>query len=274
MPDDIQDIIDYYNEDPEKEHHRLDEHQLEFDLTWRLLEQYLPGEGAILEIGAATGRYTLPLAELGYTITAVDVSSVQLDYARKKITDAGLGESVEFLVADARDLSVLNKDDFDAVLLMGPLYHLVEEADRRNALQQAYDRLRAGGVIFSSFVSRYGILGDLLKNIPDWIKLQKEVRSLMTKGRESDEYPRGAFRGYFVELSEIGPLHQAVGFETLALVGVEPAISADDESYNNLDEELRKLWLDLLYEISANDSTIGASRHLLYVGKKGIANSL
>ena len=269
MVDDIEDIIDFYNQNLETEHHRLDEHRLEFDLTWRFLEQYLPGKGSILEIGSATGRYTLPLAERGYAITAVDVSSVQLQYGSRRIKNAGLSSSVNFLVADARDLSVVTKNDFDAVLLMGPLYHLIEEADRKKALQQAYDRLQEGGVIFSSFISRYGIFGDLLKNMPDWIKLQNEVRSVLTRGRDSDAYPRGGFRGYFIEVSEIEPLHLAVGFEKLQLVGVEPAISADDESYNSLDEDQRQLWLDLLYEISSNESIIGASRHLLYIGKKG-----
>ncbi len=269
MPDDIRDIAEHYNQDPEREHNRLDNHRLEFDLTWRFLEQHLPGEGSILEIGAATGRYTLPLAERGYGITAVDLSPVQLEVASQRIAEAGLEGAVEFLVADVRDLSAITKHDFDAVLLMGPLYHLVEEADRKRALQQAYDRLKDGGIIFSSFISRFGIFGDLLKNIPDWIKIQKEVRSVLTRGRDSDEYPRdGRFRGYFADISEIEPLHQAVGFKMLKLVGVEPAISADDESYNKLDEELRELWLDLLQEVSANESTIGASRHLLYIGKK------
>jgi hypothetical protein len=78
----------------------------------------------------------------------------------------------------------------------------------------------------------------------------------------------GGFRGYFAKVSEISPLHEALGFETLALVGVEPAISADDESYNKLQGEQRQRWLDLLYEISAEESISGASRHLLYIGRK------
>ena len=63
-------------------------------------------------------------------------------------------------------------------------------------------------------------------------------------------------------------MHEAIGFEILTLVGVEPAISADDESYNKLQGKQRQLWLDLLYDISGETSIIGASRHLLYVGKK------
>jgi SAM-dependent methyltransferase len=157
---------------------------------------------------------------------------------------------------------------FDAVLLMGPLYHLVVEADRQAALQEAFDRLRVGGILFSAFISRFGILGDLLKNLPDWIEEQAEVRSVLESGKDPDDYLRGGFRGYFAQVSEIAPLHETLGFETLAIVGVEPAISADDESYNNLEGKQRQLWLDLLYEVSMERSILGASRHLLYIGRK------
>jgi hypothetical protein len=91
----------------------------------------------------------------------------------------------------------------------------------------------------------------------------------LEQGRRPENAPRdGGFRGYFAKVPEIAPLHEALGFETLALVGVEPAISADDESYNQLEGSRRRLWLDLLYEISAEESMLGASRHLLYIGRK------
>lgn len=152
---------------------------------------------------------------------------------------------------------------------MGPLYHLVVEADRKGALKEAFDRLRGGGILFSSFISRFGIMGDLIKDFPDWIEDQTEVRSLLERGKRPDDYPRGGFRGYFARISEIAPLHEAIGFETLTLAGVEPAISADDESYNKLQGRQRQLWLDLLYELSTEQSILGASRHILYTGKKG-----
>jgi hypothetical protein len=151
---------------------------------------------------------------------------------------------------------------------MGPLYHLVEEADRKTALKEAADRLREGGVLFSAFISRFGIMGDLMKNLTDWIENQAEVRSLVEHGHRPGDAPRGGFRGYFAKVAEIAPLHEALGFETLALAGVEPGISADDESYNRLEGEQRRLWLDLLYEISQDSSILGASRHLLYIGRK------
>jgi S-adenosylmethionine-dependent methyltransferase len=268
MMDDVRDIVAYYNNNAEREQNRLERHQLEHDLTWRYLDQYLPSQGCILELGAATGGYTLELAKRGYNLTAVDISETLIDVCRMKIVTEGLEKQAHFVVADARDLGKVAKWGFDAVLVMGPLYHLVSETDRKTALREAYGRLREGGIIFSSFISRLGIMGDLLRDVPGWIDEQEEVWSIVEKGKDPDDYPRGGFRGYFARVSEIAPLHEAIGFETLAVAGVEPAISADDESYNKLQGKQRQLWLDLLYRISMEDSIIGASRHILYVGRK------
>ena len=270
MIDDVGDIAAYYNNSAEEEHGRLERRQLEHDLTWRYLDHYLPSQGSILEVGAATGKYTLPLAKKGYALTAVDMSTALLEENRKNLAAEGLEKQVRLVLADARDLGDVAEKGFDVVLLMGPLYHLVEESDRIRALKEVFDRLRKGGILFSSFISRFGIMGDLVKNFPDWIEDQAKVQSLLEKGRRPDGYPPGGFRGYFALASEIPPLHEAIGFETLVLAGVEPGISADDESYNKLEGKQRWLWLDLFFEMSTERSIIGASRHLLYIGRKGL----
>jgi SAM-dependent methyltransferase len=239
-----------------------------YDLTWRYLKKYLPPSGTILEIGAATGRYTLPLCRLGYHITAVDLSAALIAENERQLAAEQFPSKPRFVVADARDLSDVTDTQFDAVLLMGPLYHLILENDRKLALQQAIDRLRPGGLLFSVFLSRMGVLGDFLRRMPEWIERREEIRSFIENGRRPDAAPRGGFRGYFSLGSEIAPLHESLGMETIVLAGIEPAISADDESYNKLGSPQRELWLDLLLEISADPSTVGASRHLLYIGKK------
>ena len=88
MQDDVGDIAALYDSDPEKEQRRLAEHQLEYDLTWRYLERYLPAEGAVLEIGAAAGRYTLQLARRGYRVTAVDLSAALIERCRENLAAA------------------------------------------------------------------------------------------------------------------------------------------------------------------------------------------
>ena len=268
MSDDINDIRAFYDNNPEREHQRLDQHQLEYDLTWRYFEQYLPPTGSILEVGAATGRYTVELARRGYAVTAVDLSPALIDANRQNLTEARLEQQVRLVVADARDLSAVTETNFDAVLLMGPLYHLIVEVDRKTALQQAYDRLRPGGLIFTAFISRFGTMADLMRNNPGWIDDQAHVQSVLHQGKRPDAMPRGGFRGYLAHVPEIIPLHESIGFETITLAGVEPLIAAYDESYNQLEGDQRERWLDLLDAISTEPSILGASRHLIYVGRK------
>ena len=268
MRDNISDVAAFYDSGVEYEDSRLEGHQLEYDLTWRYLTRYLPPTGSILEIGAATGRYTLALCRRGYSVTAVDLSAALLEQCKRRLADEELDGQARFIVADARDLHAVPTTAFDAVLLMGPLYHLIFEEDRRQAIHQAADRLRSGGLLFSTHLSRLGCIGDFMRRMPEWIERGEEVRSLISHGRRPDDQPRGGFRGYFARVPEIRPLHEALGIQAIVLAGVEPAISADDESYNKLQALQRDRWLDLLEEVSSDESTIGASRHLLYVGRK------
>ena len=273
MIDDVSDIQQHYGAATDQEHDRLIRHQLEFDMSMALFKQYLPRDARILEIGAATGRYTVELLRQGHQLTVVDLTPAMVETCEANVRAAGFmvdidSRSVGFHVADARDLGMLNGQTFDAVLLMGPLYHLVLESDRKLALQQAYNQLVPGGLIFTAMLSRFGILGDLMAKVPDWIEKRDEVRTIMDRGHDPEDWPSSGFRGYFSNVDEIIPLHERHGFQTIELAAVEPAISADDASYNRLEGEQRRLWLDLLFEVRNNPTTIGASRHLLYVGRR------
>jgi S-adenosylmethionine-dependent methyltransferase len=266
--DDIDDIRDYYDAGWDSEDNRLERHQLERDITWRYLETYLPLQGYILEVGSATGQYTLELARRGYTIMAVDLAPALVASAKERATEEGLDDRIEFRVGDARFLSGVPDESFDAALVMGPLYHLVLQDERLMTLKRVFQSLKVNGILFSSLLSRFGVLGDVLKNIPTWIEDENDVSSLIEEGKRPDDSPKGGFRGYFATLSEISPLHEEAGFRKLTIAGLEPAISADDENYNRLDGERRRLWLDLLFKISAEPSTVASSRHLMYVGRK------
>ena len=267
MADDISDIQAYYDANVEKEDARLERHQQERDVTWRYLDKYLPKRGKILEIGAATGAYTIPLAKRGYHITAVDLAPKNIEACKKRVAEERLENKVKCFIADGRELKGVPGKDFDAVLLMGPLYHLVLKEDREKAVKEAYNRLKKGGVIFSTLVSRYGIWGTIMAKLPFLIDRQEDLRSIFEKGRDA-MVPAGGFRGYFATVKEVKLLHEKAGFKTLVLAGIEPANTVADEAYSALEGERRKLWLDLLFSISAEPSIVGASDHLLYIGVK------
>jgi S-adenosylmethionine-dependent methyltransferase len=266
--DDTSDIRQFYDDSAEKEDGRLEHHQLEREMTWRYLDKYLPRRGKIMEIGCATGAYTIPLAKRGYDVTALDFASKEVEVCKTKVKLEKLEGKVTCLVADARDLSEVTVDDYDAALVMGPLYHLILEEDRRTAIQQACRHLKKGGLVFSIFISRYGIWNDVMKKLPHYIEFHKDVQSVIHQGKDADlAYQKGNFRGYFAAPEEIVPMYEQAGFKTLALAGIESA-GIRDEYYNLLKGKQRELWLDLLFSISTQPSIIGAANHILYVGEK------
>ena len=266
--DDLTDIREFYNAAWDAEANRLERHQLEADITWRYLNLYLPPRGRLLEIGFGTGYYTYLLAKRGYQITAVDLADEYVTRCKAKAEELGRSGQIDFRTGDARKLDGIPRGEFEAVLLMGPLYHLLLETDRTAALRSAYACLKPGGVIFTALISRFGIIGDLIKKNPSWIENQEEVWSHIEQGHRPANAPKGGFRGYYVRLEEIAPLHERVGFRTLKIAGVEPSISANDESYNTLEGKQRDLWLDLLFKISAEQSIVASSRHILYIGRR------
>jgi S-adenosylmethionine-dependent methyltransferase len=266
--DDTADIRQFYDDSVAKEDTRLERHQLEHDMTWRYLDKYLPRRGKILEIGCATGAYTIPLAKRGFNVTAVDFASKEVELCKKKAKEERLEGKVSCLVADARDLSAVSGDDYDVVLLMGPLYHLILEEDRKTVIQQAFRHLKKGGLVFSTFISRYGIWNDIISRLPHYIELRKDVHSVIFEGKDAElAYQKGNFRGYFTAPEEIRPLHEQAGFKTLTFAGIETA-GVRDEPYNSLKGKRREMWLDLLFSISIQPSIIGASNHILYIGEK------
>ena len=267
MHDEAHETLAHYERTVEVEAQRLDRHQLERDMTLRYFGAYLPPQGRILEIGAATGEYTAWLADRGYQVTAVDLSPSLIEHCRQRLENADTGR-VACYVADARDLSGVPGRGFDAVLMMGPLYHLTQRDNRLAALREAMDRLKPGGLFISELISRLGIMGELLRRNPAWIENQDQVRSILESGHDREEPEGERFHGYYAQIDEIAPLHKAVGLETITVAGVEPAISADDESYNRLEGTQRVRWLDLLWNLSREPALIASSRHLLYVGRK------
>ena len=171
--DDPADIRDMYNAAWDIEDTRLERHKLGADLTWRYLARHLPPAGHLLDIGCGTGAYTFALAKRGYRITAIDLAEELVVRCKAKAAQLGLGDRIDFRVGDARNLEEEAHGAFDTVLLMGPLYHLVIEADRAAALRSAYR-------------SRFGVLADHLKKNPSWIENQEWVRSVLERGHRPD----------------------------------------------------------------------------------------
>ena len=138
----MQDVVRFYAENPDDERLSAGSGLLEFARSQEILLRYLPaGPCTILDVGGGTGVYTEWLGGLGHEAHLIDLapSHVAMAKARRKgMASAGVGDARRLPWADA---------SADAVLLLGPLYHLVEREDRVQALREARRVARPGGLV-------------------------------------------------------------------------------------------------------------------------------
>lgn len=135
--------------------------RLEYVRTLELLDRLLPTAPAgILDVGGGTGVYAVALARRGYRVHVVDPIPKHVDRVRELAEVLPL-PAMSASLGDARDLSGF--DEYDATLLLGPLYHLPVPDDRRRAFQQAFSATAPGGLVAAVGISRYASLIDGLK---------------------------------------------------------------------------------------------------------------
>ncbi|HEX4208095.1 MAG TPA: class I SAM-dependent methyltransferase [Ktedonobacteraceae bacterium] len=264
------DIVErYYNEESHVEWQRLERHRTEFAITMRTLTDYLPpAPQSVLDDGGGPGRYALALSSLGYQVTLLDLSQSNLNFARQKAHE-NKGSIHQYIHGNALNLSSCSHKSFDVVLLLGPLYHLLTEPERQQAICEAWRVLRPGGLIFTAFITRYAAFRDLARNSPS-ILLEKraEWEEILRTGVYHAGQGVGFTDAYFARPSEIVPLMEEAGFETLELVGCEGIVARNEEQVNRLTGDAWQAWIDLNYRLSKEPSLYGAADHLLYVGRK------
>ncbi len=141
----------FYNQHPYYEWRRLDRHPIEFLITKNQLERYIQAGETVLGLGGGPGRYALWLAERGCQVTLMGLGDVHIDFAREKAEAMSLPlEALQGDILDAPEL--LKGRQFDHVLVMGPLYHLLEETERQTAMRNALALTKPGGRVYASFL--------------------------------------------------------------------------------------------------------------------------
>lgn len=259
----------HYDTEAHLEWQRLERHRMEFAITMHALAEYLPRiPQTVLDVGGGPGRYALALASLGHWVTLLDLSQSNLALAHQKAEEDGI--FLEQVVhGNALDLSTFPSETFDSVLLLGPLYHLLTEPEREQAVCEAWRVLSPGGLIFAAFITRYAAFRSLARLAP--AKLL-ERRAAWEAFLETGVYRGGQEIGftdaYFAHPDEIKPLMQGVGFESLDLLACEGILADNEEQVNQLTGEAWQTWVDLNYQLSKDPSLYGAAYHLLYVGRK------
>ena len=262
-------VEQYYDENVQREWERMDRHRTECALTTRVLQDYLPKPPAqVIDIGGGPGRYAIVLAQQGYSVTLVDLSQSCLDFARSKAQEAGV-ELANVVHTNAIDLSNVAPGAYDTALLMGPLYHLIEPEDRDKAVREAARVLRSGGLIFAAIITRYAPIRYAAKHEPALISEDRQGLERILATGVNLARPGGRFtNAYFAHPSELTPLMERSGFETLDLIACEGVVSMIDDQLNELTGDLWQAWVELNYRLGKDPAVHGAAEHLLYVGRK------
>lgn len=259
-----------YDATAENEWHRLERHRVEYGVTMKALEEYLPKAPAkIADIGGGPGRYSIELARRGYEVTLVDLSARCLEFARSKAAEAGV-QLARVIHADARDLPMLPDEGFDAVLLMGPLYHVLEHAQRLRVVREGHRILRLGGRAVSTFITRNSNVMVAASRAVDYIeKYRADLETILQTGVCRRPVTASGFPdAWLCHPSEVPPLMAEGGFEQVALMNVEALAYELEDKINAAPEDLHRQWIDLLYRLCRDPAVLGTGGHLLYVGRK------
>ena len=261
------DVQSYYDQNAEGEWSRLDRHRTEFAVTLRVLREYLPPPpAAVLDVGGGPGRHAIALAQQGHAVTLVDLSPASVALAEQNARTAGVSLR-DAIAASAVDLGMLASGRFDAVLLMGPLYHLLTAEERAQAVAEALRVLKRHGVVFASFITRFAPFRDAAKNYPaDVANDGPYMEHLLATGVH--DRAKGWTQAYFAYPDEITPLMEKAGFQTLSLIGCEGIVAGHEERINGLSGPAWQRWVDLNYRMGKDPALRGAADHLLYIGRK------
>jgi SAM-dependent methyltransferase len=267
------DIINYYsNLFSEADRLGEDPNLLELLRTRDILERRIPAPPAkILDVGGAAGVYTIWLMQKGYEVHLLDPIPKHIEQAKKAIAalpgkpigGAEVGHGGDLPHAD---------NSVDAVLLMGPLYHLTEKNDRMQCLREALRALRPGGMVFAVGITRFasfldGLHSGCLKD-PQFVKIiERDLKE--GQHRNPTDNPYYWTDAYFHHPYELETEVLETGFADVELIAIEgPGWAAKDPKRFATDPVLSKPFFEFLCKIENDRSIIGVSPHFAVIASK------
>ena len=266
-----EDVLTMFYRDAARERDRLftrRDGRLEHLRTLELLERHLPSTPArVLDVGGGPGTYAAWLAERGYATHLIEPAPVLLEAAAAY--SATLPIPFTTALGDARQLDEPDAS-CDAVLLLGPLYHLLDQADRAQVLDEAFRVLRPGGVVIAAALSRCCFATYDAAVARDLSSAIDERRTALETGVHRP--PLSFTETYTHRASELADELDRAGITDASIFGIEgplwPTFSTDERG--PVDDEDPALQAALLVArlVESERDVIGASGHLLAVGRR------
>jgi ubiquinone/menaquinone biosynthesis C-methylase UbiE len=270
--DSLHEIVRFYGDAEEASRLRTGWCPLEQARTQELILRHLPPAPAtIIDVGGAAGVYACWLAAHGYQVHLIDPVPKHVEQARAASAQQPEHPLASAEVGDARHLP--HRDaTADAVLLLGPLYHLVEEADRLACLREAYRVLRPGGLVWGAGISRFASLFDSLSSgfFSDPAFAPILARDLEDgQHRNSTGNPIYFTDAFFHKPGELSGEFLAAGFQVVEVTAIEgPGWLARDFDRLWNDPVQRERLLAAVRKVEHEPSLLGVTSHLMAIGRK------
>jgi SAM-dependent methyltransferase len=265
-------IAGHYEAGVEQARLTRDSGRLEFARTCEVIERYFPPPPAVVyDVGGGPGAYACWLARRGYAVHLLDPLPLHVEQARdaaRRQPDQPLAGAT---VGDARHLPFAD-GSADAVLLLGPLYHLTDRGDRLRAWREVGRVLRPGGAVLAAAISRFASVLDGLRmgflTDPEFVRtVEQDLRDGQHRNRTGD--PAYFTTAYFHRPEELRAEIEEACLRYEATLAVEgPAWLLPDLAGWWDDPARREVLLAAVRSIEAEPSLLGASAHLLAVARK------
>lgn len=267
-------MVSYYDQGMEATRLQGGSGLLEFVRTQEILRRHLPQPpGHVLDVGGASGVHAAWLARDGYSVHVVDPIELHVEQA---LAAAAAQPSAPFTAAvgDARALDQ-QEASADAVLLLGPLYHLTTLEDRLTALRETRRVLRPGGVVFVAAISRFAPLIEGLLNPGTGFLLDPRFREIVERDLRDGQHRNPTGRhgwfttAYFHLPDELREEVVAAGLEVVELLGIEgPGGLVPDLAARWRDAAWREALLFAARAVESEPAMLGAAGHLMAVARK------
>ena len=266
-------ILSFYRQTQESQRLTNDVRgQIEFARTQEIITRYLPDPPAVvLDIGGGAGPYACWLAKAGYEVHLVDPVDLHIEQAKEASNQQPEHPIASVSLGDARELR-FSSASANVVLLLGPLYHLIDKSERLLTLREAYRVLRHGRIMVAAGISRFASLLDFFcKDRLGNSVLRDIVQNDLEMGYHQNPTENLEFftDAYLHRPKELGSEVVEAGFQhqtTLAVQGPTWLFRSVESYWANPDQ--RAVVLDLIRKVEAEPSILGISSHILAIGTK------
>lgn len=261
-------LEEYYNKFNEEKRLNSRHGQVEYRVTMKYISELLSeiettsncesSDIKILDIGAGTGRYSVPLANKGYDVTAIELVKHNLGILKAKKS------TVKAMQGNAINLKKIGTEQYDLTLLFGPMYHLFSQEDKLKALSEAKRVTKPNGIILVAYVmNEYGVLTYAFKerHIMECLEEKRLTESFKTLSEEKDLYD-------YMRLEDINKLNEMVNLKRIKIISPDGPANYMRMYLNQLTEEEFEAFISYQMATCERQDLIGAGAHTVDILRK------